>query len=159
VRDRASGIQIRHMQESAMQTVAENAYIAYRSLRGRLANTLWPPELDPLGALLVRRIWLNGSSIPIAYMRMELALPKSTLSTALRRLEDRGYVRRLPNVIDARYVDVVLTMAGQRVAPAVTELITELEVDIHEAAGGNARVGFDRVASMLAAIDEDAGSS
>ncbi len=142
-----------------MRTVAENAYVAYRSLRGRLADTLWPPELDPLGALLLRRVWLNGSSIPIAYIRMELGLPKSTLSTALRRLEDRGYVRRLPNVVDARYVDVLLTRAGEIVAPAVTNLIAELEVDIHEAAGGSARVGFDRVASMLAAMDEDAGSS
>jgi DNA-binding MarR family transcriptional regulator len=142
-----------------MKTVGENAYVAYRSLRGRLADTLWPPELDPLGALLVRRIWLNGSSIPIAYMRMELALPRSTLSTALRRLEDRGYVRRVPNVVDARYVDAVLTSAGQVVAPAITDLIAELEVDVHEAAGGNARVGFDRVATMLAAMDEDDGLS
>lgn len=138
-----------------MQTVADNAYVAYRSLRGRLTDTLWPPELDPLSALLLRLIWLNGSQIGIAFLRIELALPKSTLSTALRRLEDRGYVRRRPNLIDARYVDVVLTRAGQIVAPAVTDLVYELEVDVHEAVGGNARLGFDRVASMLAAMDED----
>lgn len=141
-----------------MHTVADNAYVAYRSLRGRLTDTLWPPELDPLGALLLRMIWMNGSSIGIAHLRIQLALPKSTLSTALRRLEDRGYVRRRPNVIDARYVDAALTRAGQMVAPAVTDLIAELELDVHEAAGGQARFGFDRVAAMLAAMDEESAS-
>jgi DNA-binding MarR family transcriptional regulator len=138
-----------------MQTVADNAYIAYRSLRGRLAETLWPPELDPLAAILLRKIWMNGSSIGIAQIRLELALPKSTLSSALRRLEGRGYIRRYPNMIDARYVDAALTGPGQRVASAVTDLIGELEVDVHDVAGGQARYGFDRVASALAAMDEE----
>jgi DNA-binding MarR family transcriptional regulator len=87
---------------------------------------------------------------------MDLALPKSTLSAALRRLEKRGFARRQQNVIDGRYVDVVLTRAGKRVAPAVTDLVYELEVDVDAAAGGQARLGFDRVATMLAAMDEDA---
>lgn len=140
-----------------MNTVADNAYVAYRSLRRRLTRTLWPPELDPLCAILLRMIWMNGSSIGIAFMRVRLALPGSTLSTALRRLEDDGLIRRYPNRVDARYVDAALTKAGSMVAPAVTDLIGELEIDVHEAAGGQARGGFDRVTSMLAAMDEDAG--
>jgi DNA-binding MarR family transcriptional regulator len=142
-----------------VQTVADNAYVAYRSLRGRLADTLWPPELDPLAALLLRKIWMNGSSIGIEQLRIDLALPKSTLSTALRRLEDRGYIRRHPNMVDARYVDASLTPPGQRVAPAVTDLVADLEVDVHDAAGGQARYGFDRVAWALAALDEEAEGS
>ncbi|MEP6638409.1 MAG: MarR family transcriptional regulator [Chloroflexota bacterium] len=138
-----------------MQTVADNAYIAYRSLKGRLKDTIWPPELDPLCALLLRKIWINGNSIGIAFLRIQLALPRSTLSTALRRAEDRGYIRRYPNVMDARHVDVALTQAGQRVASAVTELITELEVDVDDAAGPGARYGFRRVVFMLAAMDEE----
>lgn len=139
-----------------MQTVADNAYVAYRSLRGRLADTLWPPELDPLGALLLRKIWMNGSSIGIAHLRYQLALPRSTLSTALRRLEDRGYISRSQNVVDARHVDAALTRAGKLVAEAVTDLIGDLEVDVHDAAGGQARYGSGRVAWMLAAMDEEA---
>jgi DNA-binding MarR family transcriptional regulator len=138
-----------------MQTVADNAYVAYRSVRGRFKGTLWPPELDPLCAILLRKIWINGSSIGIANLRTELALPRSTLSTALLRLERRGYIRRHPNIVDRRYVDVVLTRPGERVAPAVTELIVELEFDVQETAGGQARFGFGQVAWMLATMDEE----
>lgn len=138
-----------------MQTVADNAYIAYRSLKGRLGDELPPPEIDPLCALLLRKIWMNGSSIGIAHLRIELALPRSTLSTALRRAEDRGLIRRYPNMIDARYVDAALTHAGQLVAASVTDVIGDLEVDVHDAAGGPARYGFGRVAWMLAAMDDE----
>jgi DNA-binding MarR family transcriptional regulator len=141
--------------EVDVQTVADNAYIAYRSLKGRLVNELAPPEIDPLCALLLRKIWMNGSSIGIAHLRIELALPRSTLSTALRRAEDRGLIRRYPNVVDARYVDAALTHAGQFVATSVTDVIADLEVDVHEAAGGPARYGFSRVARMLAAMEDE----
>ena len=140
-----------------MRTVCDNAYVSYGSMRRRLTKTLWPPELDPLCAILIRMIWMNGSSIGIAYMRAELALPGSTLSSALRRLEDDGLIRRHRNTIDARHVEATLTRAGAVVAPAVTDLIDDLEVDVHESAGGQARGGYDRVTWMLAAMDEDSG--
>lgn len=138
-----------------MHTVAANAYIAYRSLRGRLRGTVWPPELDPLSALVVRLVWLNGSSYPADNIRAEYSLPRSTLSSALGRLERRGYIRRQRNVIDARYVMVTLTRSGRTVAPGVADLINELERDVHDAAGGDAQKGFDRVAVLLAAMDEE----
>lgn len=141
-----------------MQTVADNAYIAYRSLKGRLGDELPPPRIDPLGALLLRKIWMNGSSIGIAHLRIELALPRSTLSTALQRMEKRGLIRRYPNMIDARYVDAALTHAGEVVAASVTDVVADLEVDVHEAAGGPARYGFGRVAWMLATMDEETDS-
>jgi DNA-binding MarR family transcriptional regulator len=138
-----------------METVADNAYVAYRSVRGRFRGTLWPPDVDPLCAVLLRKIWVNGSSVGVANLRAELALPRSTLSTALLRLERRGYVRRRSNVVDRRYIDVVLTKPGERVASAVTELIVELEFDVEETAGGQARFGFGKVARMLATMDEE----
>jgi DNA-binding MarR family transcriptional regulator len=138
-----------------LHTVAANAYIAYRSLRGRLTDTISPPELDPLCALIVRLVWLNGWSQVADDIRAEFAVPRSTLSSALGRLENRGYIRRHPNPSDGRYVVVTLTQSGRRVAPAVTELINELERDVHDAAGDDAPKGFDRVATMLAAMDEE----
>lgn len=140
-----------------MHTVAANSYIAYRSLRGRLVNTIWPPELDPLCALLVRYIWVNGSSVVVDDIQAQLAIPRSTLSSALRRLESRGHIRRRRNPVDARYVVVSLTRGGRTIAPAVAELIDELERDVRAATGDDAFAGFDRVATMLAAMDEEAG--
>lgn len=137
-----------------MHTVAANAYVAYRSLRGRLAGTVWPPELDPLCALVVRLVWLNGSSHVSDDIRAEFSMPRSTLSSALRRLEERGYIRRHRNVIDGRYVVVTLTRTGQTVAPALTEVIDELERDVRDAAGDNSPRGFDRVAMLPAAMAE-----
>ena len=138
-----------------MHTVADNAYVAYRSLKARISAELVTPEVDPLCALLLRRIWINGSSIGIAHLRIELALPPSTLSTALRRAEDQGWIRRYPNMIDARYVDAALTHAGRLVAAGAAETISDLEMDVHEAAGGEARNGFTRVATMLALMDDE----
>jgi DNA-binding MarR family transcriptional regulator len=149
------GRRVAGAREVIMQFVADSAYVAYRSLKARLADTLWPPELDPLCAILLSRVWRNGNSIGIASLRLQLALPRSTLSTALRRAEDRGYVRRYPNVVDARFVDVALTRAGQLVAKDVADLLTILEVDVEEAAGSAARYEFGRVAWMLAAMDEE----
>lgn len=138
-----------------MQTVADSAYIAYRSLKGRISDELPPPEVDPLCALLLRKIWMNGSSIGIAHLRIELDLPRSTLSTALHRLERQKLIRRYPNLVDARYVDAALTPGGRLVARSVSDVIGDLEVDVDDAAGGSARYGFRRVAWMLAAMDDE----
>jgi DNA-binding MarR family transcriptional regulator len=140
-----------------MHTIAANSYVAYRSLRGRLANTIWPPELDPLSALIVRFLWVNGSTMVVDDMRAQLAIPRSTLSSALRRREARGYIRRRSNPVDARYVVVSLTRAGTTIAPAVTDVISTLEADVRDAAGDDAAGGFDRVATMLASMDEEEG--
>jgi DNA-binding MarR family transcriptional regulator len=141
--------------ELGVQTVADSAYIAYRSLKGRISEELPPPEADPLCALLLHKIWRNGSSIGIAHLRIQLALPPSTLSTALKRLEARGLIWRYPSVLDGRYVDASLTRAGQLAATSVAETIADLEIDLDEAAGGSARYGFSRVAWMLATIDDE----
>ncbi len=37
----------------------------------------------------------------------------------------------------------------------MTNLVGEMESDVHEAAGGQARYGFDRVAWMLATMDDE----
>ena len=48
-----------------------------------------------------------------------------------------------------------LTRAGQMIARGVTDVVADLEVDVHEAAGGSARYGFGRVALMLAIMDDE----
>ena len=92
-----------------MHTIAANAYIAYRSVRDRIRDTTWPFEVDPLCALVLRSVWLNGGSCVSEGIRTELGLPRSTMSSALGRLEKGGHIRRHQNIVDRRYVDLTLT--------------------------------------------------
>ena len=105
-----------------MHTVATNAYVAYRSLRARLTESIWPPDIDALCALVVRLLWLNGSTLMLDEIRGQFALPRSTLSSALFRLQARDYIRREPSPLDRRHVVVSLTHGGKAIAPAVTAI-------------------------------------
>lgn len=135
-----------------MHTIAANAYIAYRSVRGRLRDMAWPSDLDPLCALVMRFVWLNGGSYVSEGIRAEFGLPRSTLSSALGRLERGGYIRRHQNVVDRRYVNIALTRVGRTVAPLVADLIDDLEREVRQAAEGDEPRGFDRVTTILAVI-------
>jgi DNA-binding MarR family transcriptional regulator len=137
-----------------MHTIAANAYIAYRSVRGRLRDMAWPPDIDPLCALVVRFVWLNGASYVSEGIRAEFGLPPSTLSSALGRLERGGYIRRYANVVDRRYVNISLTRAGRTIAPLIANLIDDLEREVRGAAGDDEPRGFDGVTTILALIAE-----
>jgi DNA-binding MarR family transcriptional regulator len=139
-----------------MHTVAANAYIAHRAVRDRIRDAVWPFELDPLCALVIRFVWVNGAWLLAEAIRNEFGLPPSTLSSALGRLEKRGHIRRHKNVIDGRYVVVTLTPGGRTIAPSVAEVINDLERSVSAAAGDGEPRGFDRVATILAIIAEEA---
>jgi DNA-binding MarR family transcriptional regulator len=130
--------------------------VAYRGVRARLAETLNPPELDPLCQILVWTLWREGWPMNMETIRSRLALPPSTLSSALRRLEKKGYTMRFLNPTNGRYRMVKLTPLGIRIAPPVVELIDELERDVEDSAGPDARLGLDRVTWMIAAMEEHA---
>jgi DNA-binding MarR family transcriptional regulator len=138
-----------------MHTIAANAYIAYRSVRGRLQDTALPHELDALCALIMRFLWVNGASCAAETIRIEFGLPRSTLSSAMRRLEKAGYIRRDQNVIDGRYVNVTLTPSGRRISPVVSELVGDLEDDIREATRPGELRAFDEVTTMLAVLADE----
>jgi DNA-binding MarR family transcriptional regulator len=139
-----------------MHTIAANAYIAYRSVRGRLQDTALPHELDALCALIMRFLWVNGASCAAETIRIEFGLPRSTLSSAMRRLEKAGYIRRDQNVIDGRYVNVTLTPSGRRISPIVSELVGDLEDDIRGATRPGELRAFDEVTTMLAVLAAEA---
>ncbi|MEX1170894.1 MAG: hypothetical protein WEE50_12205 [Chloroflexota bacterium] len=138
-----------------MHTIAANAYIAYRSVRDRIRDTTWPFEVDPLCALVLRSVWLNGGSRVSEGIRTELGLPRSTMSSALGRLEKGGHIRRHQNIVDRRYVDLTLTPAGRRIAPLVADLVDDLDRDVRQAARIDEPLGFDRVTTILAVIAEE----
>lgn len=138
-----------------MHTVAANSYLAYRSVRDCIRDGVWPWELDPLCALVIRFLWVNGASLQAEAIRNQFRLPPSTLSSALGRLEKAGHIRRYKNVIDGRYIHVTLTAGGRTIAPSITDVINELERGVVAAAADGEPRGFDRVATILAVIAEE----
>lgn len=61
--------------------------------------------------------------------------PQPTVTHALRRLEDRGQIRRTPGPTDRRQRLVSLTPAGARLAAKLADEATELEADALAGAG------------------------
>jgi DNA-binding MarR family transcriptional regulator len=82
---------------------------------------------------LLSRIALDGPVTPKA-LAAELGVPATTLADALRRLQDRGEIERLPNPVDGRSHLVTLSSAGRErveaAAPAVWEALGELRAQL-----------------------------
>jgi MarR family transcriptional regulator, organic hydroperoxide resistance regulator len=79
-----------------------------------------------------------------------MALPQSTISHQLKRLETLGYVRRTPSERDSRIIIVSLSEAGQAVAAESNALSREATAVLEAALNGLDRAAF---AAALARID------
>lgn len=75
-----------------------------------------------------------------------MALPQSTISHQLKRLEKRGYVRRTPGVHDSRVITAELTEAGRRVAVESNNHSRQVLLRLIEA------VGEDEMETLRAAM-------
>ena len=84
---------------------------------GQLVGDLLEREFRRVGAsttdfALTSTLRLMQPATPTA-LAAQLGMPPTTLSAAIRRLERRGQLRRLPNPEDGRSVLVELTRAGE----------------------------------------------
>ena len=112
---------------------------------------------------LVSAIGVWGPITPTA-LSLRIGMPPTTLSSALGRLDRRGYVRRLPNPSDGRSYLIELTEegdAGWKAAwPALREALAALEREL----GGSldeVQAAIDRLqsaarAAVGLAVDEAA---
>jgi DNA-binding MarR family transcriptional regulator len=78
---------------------------------------------------LLSRIALDGPVTPTA-LAAEMGVPLTTLADAVRRLDERGEIERLPNPRDGRSHLLTLSAAGrdrvEAAAPAVWNALEEL---------------------------------
>lgn len=77
----------------------------------------YTPLLKPLGLtytqyLCMMVLWEEGEA-SVRHLGERLHLDSGTLTPLVRKLEEKGYVRREHNASDARVVDVRLTRAGR----------------------------------------------
>jgi len=82
---------------------------------------------------LLSRLALDGPVTPSA-LAAELGVPATTLADALRRLEERGEIERLPNPADGRSHLLTLSVAGservEAAAPVVWKALEELRAQL-----------------------------
>jgi DNA-binding MarR family transcriptional regulator len=82
---------------------------------------------------LLSRIALDGPVTPTA-LAAGMGVPGTTLADAVRRLEERGEIERLPNPVDGRSHLLTLSPAGRErveaAAPVVWEALEELRAEL-----------------------------
>lgn len=95
----------------------------HQLMRGLRLHSLghWSPALEGLSALdlgLIRAVaQAKGSAkrLAVGEVRERLDIPKSTLTSAINRLEDKGLLRRTMHPADRRSYGLELTDAGWKV--------------------------------------------
>ena len=82
---------------------------------------------------LLSRVALDGPVTPTA-LAADMGVPPTTLADAVRRLEERGEIERLPNPADGRSHLLALSAAGRErveaAAPVVWEALEQMRAQL-----------------------------
>ena len=125
-------------------------FLAHRQISQELER-LGHPGLVPSHGSILNKLYELGP-LPMNRLARIIGRRKNTVTTLVRKLEDTGYVRRMPSPQDARVAMISLTPKGEAFRPhfeAVTmELLEQLWGDIPE---------FEReqVVALLERIEEN----
>ena len=135
---------------------------------GLLVGVLVDEELEKLGVpknLFSFSGWVTTlQPVTPSALAAETGLPPTTIRDYIRRLVERGDVRRIPNPADGRSYHLVLTPKGQRVAnrgwPAVLAAYARLARHLERPAAEHLAASRElREALKRALADPEAGAS
>jgi DNA-binding MarR family transcriptional regulator len=114
-------------------------------------------EINPAQGRIMFVLWQNDG-IPITELAKQTSLGKSTLTSMLDRLEQSGYVRRVPSLQDRRMVLIERTekdRAFQQLYVQVSQEMTALFYDGFSDAEIDAFEGYlERILDTLTACEE-----
>lgn len=116
-----------------MKTQSEGGFLIAKihQLSGRIFARMlkeYEIEINPAQGRIMFVLWKNDE-IPITELARRTSLEKSTLTSMLDRLEDAGYVARVPSPQDRRKILIKRTAkdrAWQKVYIQVSREMTEL---------------------------------
>ena len=116
-----------------MKTQSEGGFLIARihQLAGRIFARMlkeYEIEINPAQGRIMFVLWKNDE-IPITELARKTSLEKSTLTSMLDRLEDAGYVARVPSPDDRRVILIKRTAkdrAWQKVYIRVSQEMTKL---------------------------------
>ena len=89
---------------------------------------------------------------PIGEIRRVFGVKRSTLTSMLDRLEERGVLHRTPSPADRRSFLVELSESGRGMADLVNRPVQELERNIRAEIDEQDLRGFDRVMAAIARV-------
>src|SRR4051812_15394858 len=135
-----------------MRSVTANAYVSFYAIRRMLNAQFTGPAPDVLCAIILRLLWRGHGRAAQADMAAELGVPRSTMSSALARLQRRDLITRYRALDDHRTNVVELTASGRSRAEVVGDATKEIESAALYALGENGRNGFNAMANVLAII-------
>jgi len=138
-------------------TVLFDVWVVANSTRALLDRTLRPSGLSAEDFALYSAIRREGGVTPTELSSL-MALPPTTVSSIVTRLQRRGHVRRSPNPADARSYRIQLTPSGQAAHTAAAELFTPVLARVQAALSippGQAR---DALAAINSAVTDATGS-
>ena len=121
-----------------------------------LVGTYLAPTMADLGitqgeAHVLAQLGRSGAS-PIGTLHREFGTKRSTLTSILDRLEERGLVRREPNPADRRSFLVSLTATGSRAAARVGRALGVLERQLAASVGPDDLAALGRIVHGLEEI-------
>jgi DNA-binding MarR family transcriptional regulator len=122
---------------------------AYHGLGRRLSAELVDLRLSGSEALAIRLIGRPEAVSPGTLVDV-LALAPSTVTSLLRRLEDRGFVERVRSADDRRFAILRLTPDGRYALERVAHAVDEVEADLRGSVSG---AELDGVSAVADAID------
>lgn len=122
---------------------------AIRQLTVCLGPRIAPLDVGSEGHLL--SYLRSYAPCPVGELRRVFGIKRSTLTSMLDRIEERGYVTRVAADHDRRSLLVSLTPDGRTVADRLEVILRGLEDEIHGRISARDLQGFDAV---MAAIDD-----
>lgn len=100
---------------------------------------------------------LEGGAMPAGELVRLMALPQSTISHQLKRLEERGFLTRTADLRDSRIITAELTEKGTKVAHETNELSRDVAASLARAIGAEdiekLRVAMKRIDAELDASE------
>jgi DNA-binding MarR family transcriptional regulator len=128
-------------------TLLFDVWVVANSTRAVLDEALRPSGLSAEEFALYSAVRRDGGITPTELASL-MALPPTTVSSIVARLERRGHARRVPNPGDARSYRIQLTEAGMAAhgaaaelfAPVLARVESALDVGVAEARGGLAAI-------------------
>jgi DNA-binding MarR family transcriptional regulator len=114
-------------------------------------------EINPAQGRIMFVLWQNDG-IPIAELAKQTSLGKSTLTSMLDRLEQSGYVRRVPSLQDRRMVLIERTEKDRAFQQLYVQVSQEMTALFYEGFSDGEIDGFEgyllRILDNLTAYED-----